>query len=460
MTDEPQVRALLTAAAELPDSVEPPVDRLLERGRRRRRIRRILAPSASAAVLALVIASLVPLLSASGPKPERKVGTVSPGTAGPSAAQIARFRWSALPPSPLGPRTVPIVAWTGKYLIELGGFKKYSSQYDGAAYDPATGRWHDIAPPVNMNIGFWNAVTAWTGRQLFVTNGQFESCLSIPGHPGTPANCWPHAGLYDPATNRWTQIKLPVPMYGLYLMAAVWTGRDVILAGVNHVHHPTMSVAAYDPATNHWQMITPRLPAGHPASLVAMAATGDRVILWSLWAREHRIGNGYSIRSGVDVLALARNLTWSNVTGRWPQGRIVQNPVYGTGQVLIPPGQMWCGLSCRHPPGTSPPYLANSTTLAQRTLPRGPLGSFLSPAPIWLWNGRAVLAINAATSVAGTPPTPPARMVLAALDPATGHWLDVPRPPGGLVLAANPVWAGRELFALTTAGQLLVLHGH
>jgi hypothetical protein len=454
MSDEAQVRALLTAAAELPDSVEPPVERLLTRGRRRSRARLVTLTSASAAAVALVVASVV-LLGGSGPKPG--AGNTPPGHAGPSAAQIARFHWSALPPSPLGPRVVPIVTWTGKYLIELGGFKKNSSQYDGAAYDPATGRWHSVAPPTGMNVGFWNAVTAWTGRQLFVTNDQEESCLAIPGHPGTPANCWPHAGLFDPATNRWSETKLPTPMFGLYLMAAVWNGHDVILAGVNHVHHPTMSVAAYNPATNHWRMITPRLPAGHTASLVAMTATSGRVILWSHWFHVHRSQNGSSLRSGVDVLAFTKNGTWANVTGHWPQNHIVQNPVYGTGQILIPPGQLWCGPCSIPAPEFSAPQLTDARTLAIRTLPRGPFDSVMAAAPIWLWNGSAILAINGSVNHEGLLTTW-ARIRLAALDPATGHWFRVPRPPGTITLAATPLWAGRELLALTVTGQLLALH--
>ena len=456
MTDEPQVRALLTAAAELPDGVEPPVERILEQGRRRRRTRWVALPLASAVAMALVGASLV-ALSASGQKPGRPATTASPSIPGPSAAQIARFHWSRLPPSPLGPRTVPIVAWTGKDLIELGGFKKGSSQYDGAAFDPATGRWRGIASPTGMNVGFWNAVSAWTGRQLFVTNNQEESCLSIPGHRRIPANCWPHAGLYDPATNRWSETKLPVPMYGLYLMAAVWTGREVILAGVNHVHHPTMSVAAYDPATNHWQMITPRLPAGHPSSLVTMTATRGRVILWSLWFHIHRFKNGLSLRSGVDVLARGENGSWANVTGHWPQDHVVRNPIYRAGQILIPPGQFWCGPCSSPSPLYSAPSLANDQTLAITTLPRGPLDSVDTAAPIWLWNGSAVLAINALIANAGSPPTA-AHWHPAALDPLTGHWYKVRRPPVSAALAADPVWAGRQLLVLTAEGQLLALH--
>ena len=451
MTDEARVRAMLTAAAELPDGVEPPVDRLLELGRRRSRARLVMLMSASAAAVALVVASLA-LLGASGSKPGRPGVNTRPSHAGPSAAQMARFHWSELPPSPLGPRVVPIVTWTGKYLIELGGFKKGSSQYDGAAFDPATGRWHPIASPVGMNVGFWNAVTAWTGRQLFVSNNQEESCAG----PATP-NCWPHAGLYDPATNRWSETKLPVPMYGLYLMAAVWNGREVILAGVNQVHHPTMSVAAYNPTTNHWRMITPRLPASHPTSSVAMTAVPGRVILWSLWYHVQRYRHGATLRSGVDVISLSPNGTWSNVTDHWPQGQVVQNPVYDAGQILIPPGTFWCGPCSTPDPGYSAPWLASPQTLAIRTLPRGPFDSVMAATHVWLWNGSAVLAVKATVTPAGARPTP-TTMRLAALDPATGHWFNVPRPPGTIALAANPLWAGRELLALTVYGQLLALH--
>lgn len=118
MTDEQELRALLFQAAELPDSVQPPVQRLIER--------------------------------------------------------------------------------------------KRSPQSDGAAFDVATGRWHRIAR-VTGNVGFTKAITAWTGRQLFVTNGVTASCLG--GGPAT--QCLPHAGLYDPATNRWQTTLLPKQMEGL-----------------------------------------------------------------------------------------------------------------------------------------------------------------------------------------------------------------------------------------------------
>src|SRR5487761_1381070 len=67
---------------------------------------------------------------------------------------------------------------------------------------------------------------------------------------------------------------------GLDLAAAVWTGRDVILAGVN-ASHGRLGVAAYDPAARHWQVITPVLPAGHPPRSVAMVSAAGRLILWS-----------------------------------------------------------------------------------------------------------------------------------------------------------------------------------
>src|SRR5579859_2686178 len=305
MTDEQQVRSLLTLAAELPDDVQAPVTSLLHRGRRKRRVRAV-SSVAAVVVLAAAAFTLPPVIRALSRESPARIGMGSHGNRGPTAAQLTHFRWSSLPPSPLGPRSQPLLAWTGKELIELGGGAQHAQQLDGAAFVPATGRWRGIAPPP-YNVGLqsgWtgrnysSVVDVWTGHELFVTNGAFESCA---GTGGVPASCWPHAGLYDPATNTWSSTKLPRPMYGLDLQSAAWTGRDVIIAGTAHGR---LSVAAYNPAANRWQMITPTLPAGHPPVALAMVATPDRVILWSLWSAARSSKNSSVVTSGVDVLAL------------------------------------------------------------------------------------------------------------------------------------------------------------
>ena len=289
MTDEQQIRSLLTLAAELPDDIEPPVRPLLERGRGERKLRAVLSVL-SVAVIAAAAFALPPVIRALGPgrtsssEPATPPGLfpAHPGQppSGPSAAQLTHFRWSALPPSPLGPRSEPVLAWTGQGLLELGGTKNGSTTSDGAVFDPATGHWRTIAP-VRANVGFSNAVDVWTGHQLFIANGQIDNCLGGIPHAD---RCLPHAGLYNPATNQWTTTLLPKQLDGLTLSAAVWTGRDVILAGVNPAH-ARLRIGDYDPVTRRWHTITPTLPASHPPIALAMVATPSRVLLWSLWSR-------------------------------------------------------------------------------------------------------------------------------------------------------------------------------
>lgn len=456
MTDEQELRELLFQAAELPDSVQPPVQRLIERGRARR-TRRAALTAFSAAVAVAAVATLPSVLGGAAREPVNGgiTGGPAPTVSGPSAAELARFRWSALPPSPLGPRSGPMLAWTGTELIELGGTRKGSSINDGAAFDIGTGRWHRIAQ-VTGNVGFANAITAWTGRRLFVTNGAAASCepAEPPAKPTT--SCLPHAGLYDPATNRWTTTLLPTQMEGLTPTAAAWTGRDVVVGFTSRTGiSGKLGVAAYDPASNRWQVITPALPRGHPVLSLAMAATSNRLILWSLWSYSKRLSKrSWETYSGVDVLALDSTGHWTNVTGRWPQHWVVGSPVYAGGQILIPPGQIWCGL-CSHPAGdNSRPLVASSSTLALTTIPAGPVDSPYQPVQFWLWNGIAVVAANVVNADSqGT-----GREQLAAWDPATGQWRRLPSPPGLVQLSDSPVWAGNQLLELTDTGALWSFH--
>jgi hypothetical protein len=469
MTDDQQIRSLLTLAAELPDDLEPPVSPLLDRGRRERKLRAVLSVL-SVLVIAAGAFTLPPIIRALDPgqtSPARPA--VPPGLfpahpseppSGPSATQLSGFRWSALPPSPLGSVSQPVLAWTGKELLELGGTKKGSTTSDGAAFDPATGRWRTIAP-VRANVGFSNAVDVWTGHQLFIANGQTESCLVTSGDRQRLASCFPHAGLYDPAANRWTTTLLPKQLGGFDLTAAAWTGRQVILAAIGVLgHRGKLAIAAYAPSNNHWQIITPQLPADHPSVGLAMVATPSRILLWSLWSRTKKVSNtDYAVYSGLDVLALGSAGRWTTITGNWPQHKVVEGPVYGGGTILIPPGQIWCGI-CSHPGYDYPAYLAKAATLTRTTVPPGPLVTHPGIEPsIWLWNGATALAANATDNTYGPPGVPLAWISqLDAFDPSSNHWHSLPVPPGRPPIAANPIWAGDQLLLLTAKGGLLTFH--
>lgn len=435
MTDELQVRALLEAATELPDELPPPTQRLIRLGRRRRTIRTSMraATIGAVAVAAVAAPSIIRTLGPAGPAP-----VTSRHPSGPSAAQIARFHWSTLAPSPLGKKLNPVVATAGNELIELDGSVRGHTTPDGAAFDLATGRWHKIAP-LPQSAARDYPITAWTGRQLFFL-GQHATCRPT---------CLRYAALYTPATNRWTTTRLPNAMDSLFRLAAVWTGHDVVLAAADSANSE-LGVASYDPATRQWHMITPRLPARHPARFVAMVATPGRVILWSLWTRQKITQGGVINTVGVDVLALGADGTWRNVTGRWPQKQTVTSPVFTGHAILVSPGQHFCGVACSPHFAILPGYFADPATLSRTLIPVGPLAESVPP---YIWTGRTIIAINVLANI--PPPHPLPLDAMALYDPATNRWTRLPATPRHPSLAAIPVWAGSELLALTGNGELL-----
>lgn len=454
MTDERQVRELFARAARLADDIQPPVARLIASGRRRRAWR-----AAGSAVTVGVVAAAAFALPAvlrhpgaggqATAPPGRLISPIVAPATGPDAARLAGFRWSPLPSSPLGALSQTTLVWTGHELLELGGLRHGSTTDDAASFNPATGRWHRIAA-VRGNVGLTGAVTAWTGTELFVTNGQTASCLG--GAPVT--RCLPRAGLYDPATNKWTSTPLPRQLDELTPMAAVWTGSKIILAAVS-MNHDRLGMAAYYPASGNWQIIAPPIPpAGHGVRFVAMAATLSRLYLWSMWDHTTRHGkNDFAIRSGVDIFVSGDGITWRDVTGTWPQHQTVATPLYTGHELLFGPSQIWCGAACSPPAASFPGFFADPATLRRSPIPAGPLGQVQ---PAFVWTGRTLIAVSQG-EVSG-PHIHIGPDDMAAWDPASHRWFRLPTPPGAPALAALPVWAGHQLLALTDTGALLTLH--
>ena len=338
--------------------------------------------------------------------------------------------------SPLGSRQGPVVTWTGRELLEIGGWGGKAGPGEGAAFDPADGRWRPIAP-APAPVGGAAAASAWTGSRVFVFGGQLPYKTTLG----------PAAGLYDPASDTWAVTATAPFGKGLRQPAAVWTGRQVVVAGVEGSQ---VEAASYDPPTGKWQRQDPPLPATHPALGIALVAAGGRVMIWSLWGRMQQTGpNSFTGYSGVDVLALAGG-RWRDVTGGWPQHQTVPPPMFTGSQILVPPGQIWYG-ACSHPSGGLPGLLADPGTLAITQLPRGPLDD---TDPVMVWTGAAALALNPGAEIGG--PWGNVRPGdMAAWDPASGAWRRLPSAPGPLQDDATPAWTGRELLAITPDGTLL-----
>ena len=117
-------------------------------------------------------------------------------------------------PSPLGPRSAPVSAWTGTELLVWSGIPSTSDAcgtdegggplcgepavFDGAAYNPATDTWRTIAEgPVPAGGAPTQVIPegVWTGSELVVWGGWAS----------------PIAAAYDPVTDRWRDLP-PGPL--------------------------------------------------------------------------------------------------------------------------------------------------------------------------------------------------------------------------------------------------------
>lgn len=355
-----------------------------------------------------------------------------------TASELSGAHWLALPRSPLGPRSDPILAWTGQQLFEVGGRWHGAVQRSGAVFDPSGGHWHRIAA-VPGSVGLDGAVAVAT------PGGRFRPQLFVAGGMA--------AGLYDPVANRWTTAALPRQLAGLRLAAAVWTGYDVIVAGISKsAARPKLAVAAYKVEARRWRMITPRLPARHPTRAVWVVATWHHVMLWSMWSRRARSKSGGTMLSGVDMLRLHDHIgKWTRMRRYWPQHRVVEGAAFADFQILIPPGQPWCG-GCPARSSQSAAKFADRRTLALTALPASPLAA--RPG-VWLWNGNAVLAASESGSSRAAPD---GRLgSLAAYDFYAHRWRVLRRVPGAPALATAPIFAEQQLLVLTLDGSLLSL---
>src|SRR5688572_3134360 len=160
----------------------------------------------------------------------------------------ATSSWTAIADSPIGGRNSDgaAIAWTGSEMLVWGG---RVDDARGAAYNPTTNKWRQIAPsPLTPRRG---AAFAWTGTELVIWGGEgFDQSSNARSYPADGA-------AYNPLTDTWR--SLPAILIPGRQAAGVWTGSEfIILGGVStfslgQLLHETG--AAYDPATDRWRQL-------------------------------------------------------------------------------------------------------------------------------------------------------------------------------------------------------------
>jgi hypothetical protein len=182
----------------------------------------------------------------------------------PAAPEAASFNprtgtWWTVPSPPAGVRKGALVVWTGTEMIVWGGGDttgpSVESRQDGIVYDPRTEQWRGMsAAPFAPADG---TTATWTGRELLVTNGYSERCLSV-----SASSCYPDAASYDPATDTWDTVPdPPVSLRGNNSIRATWTGRDVVYV-VPSGTLAARAAVAFDPELRTWRRLEPPFATG------------------------------------------------------------------------------------------------------------------------------------------------------------------------------------------------------
>lgn len=174
-----------------------------------------------------------------------------PPSASGYAFDAKKERWTALPTSPLAPRSSAGTGWTGSELLIWGGFDgtwkhgRPGAFADGAAYDPSTREWR-MLPPAPLEARM--PLSVWTGHEFIVWGTAWQIKSEAPRD----------GAAYDPRTDTWRTIaEAPI---GLTDANAVWTGREMIVLGAflrngRSATTDTSIGAAYNPSRDEWRTI-------------------------------------------------------------------------------------------------------------------------------------------------------------------------------------------------------------
>lgn len=173
--------------------------------------------------------------------------------------------WERIARAPIRGRANHTAVWTGDRMVVWGGNVAPGRpadgwRADGAAYDPATDRWSEIAPaPISATS---SATAVWTGERMLVWTGR-------------------DGAAYDPAAGRWTRLPdSPLPVQRR--PTAVWSGDELLVwGGVRRPGArrcpPAADGAAYDPAADRWRCLPPS-PLGAREGHAAVALDGGMIV--------------------------------------------------------------------------------------------------------------------------------------------------------------------------------------
>ncbi len=320
--------------------------------------------------------------------------------------------WTRLPTAPLSARHEAAGVWVADRFVILGGWSSpicpvnadcapplRAALRDGASFDPATGRWTEIAAaPVPVT---WSSM-AVVGPRIYVLTAD-------QGRADSPVTFLS----YESGQNIWMRHPLP-PDLGT--LVAVGT---TVVAVPGSDEQGTTTDAVFDPHRDKWCPL-PADPLGASFDRSAVEVDGGLLL-----AAKDLVPN-----PGAERPALVRLARLDKTLSRWSM--LPNTDVIGWGPVAVGSRVVW--------PGTGS---ADGGAVGNwgRSYPEGGILNLSSgtwqalPRPPW------PPALDCCTTVVGD------RVLVGGqlLDPATGRWAQVPQLPGVTRRAATVVGSPRTL---------------
>ena len=140
--------------------------------------------------------------------------------------------WRTTPTAPIEARANAVTVWTGQEMLVWGGHTGSSSLWDGATFNPTSGEWRKIPPP----LGQWQRdISAgpgvWSGDRLIVSLSDGALLVYTPGL----------------STRPWRRVDGVESRFG-YGSVMVWTGDATLLWGGAHFHGVRSEGVLWEPA--------------------------------------------------------------------------------------------------------------------------------------------------------------------------------------------------------------------
>lgn len=188
--------------------------------------------------------------------------------------------------------------WNGTRVLLWGGTSDGSTPLNtGAMYNPATNTWTTItttgAPAARMHH---TAVWSTTNNRMIIWGG---STASFSGELNTGAS-------YDPATNTWAALTTTGAPAARILHTTIWTGTEMFVFGGSFNSTAINTGGRYNPATNTWTAVT---TSGIPALSRAAAAWSGSLIYLSGGYNSYASNSLYSYNPSTNTWTYAASFT-------------------------------------------------------------------------------------------------------------------------------------------------------